>query len=167
MHTHPTMRALGALAALVLATLAGGLAMPSGANAAATASWYSFQTDSDRCYDVAQWWNGSRWTGYFWVDTNNDCTFGETNVYDSDGNGNGDQVWMRRRNSGSWAAAADSMQQILCHGENQYSSGGYQYERLGTYWSSCGYYQSSVGPPTNPSGAYNLALGFARQGYVY
>src|SRR6187200_1024638 len=62
MHTHPTKRAPGALAALVLALaiLAGGLAMPSGASAASAASWYWFQTDSDRCYDVAQWWNGTR-----------------------------------------------------------------------------------------------------------
>jgi len=169
MHTHPTKRAPGALAPLVLALaiLAGGLAMPSGASAASAASWYSFQTDSDRCYDVAQWWNGTRWTGYFYVDTNNDCTFGETYVYDSDGNGNGDQVWMRRGNSGSWSAAADLLQSMLCQGQNQYGYGDRQIEWFGTYWSSCGYYASSVGPPTNASGAYNLALAFARQGYVY
>ena len=29
------------------------------------------------------------------------------------------------------------------------------------------YYAANVGPPSNPSGAYNLAIAFARQGLVY
>ena len=157
--------AVGALAALVL-IIAGGLMQPASANAAA-ATWYYHQLDTDRCVDAAQWWNGARWVGYYWLDTNNDCSFGETYVIDPDNNGVSDQFWMRRGNSGSWAAAFDVRSAMVCQGENQWSYYGYQQDMFGTSWKSCGYYQSTVGPPSNPSGAYNLALSFARQGYVY
>jgi hypothetical protein len=158
--------AVGALAALVL-IIAGGLMQPASANAAA-ANWYYHQLDNDRCVDAAQWWNGSRWLGYYWLDTNNDCSFGETYVVDADNNGIGDEVWMRRGNSGNWAAAFNVHSKMVCQGQNQTSYGSYyQHQEFGTLWSSCGFYQSSVGPPSNPSGAYNLALAFARQGYVY
>jgi hypothetical protein len=161
-----TTRALGALAGLVVLTFAGGLAQPSSASAA-SAGWYYHQLDSDRCWDAMQWWNGSRWTGHYWLDTNNDCTFGETYVGDDDWNGTGDLFWMRRGNSGNWATLIDVRSGKLYQGENQWSYGGYQYQGYGTYWRSEGYYQATVGPPSNPSGAYNLALAFARQGYVY
>jgi hypothetical protein len=163
---HLTTRALGVLAGLVLLAFASGLAQPSSANAA-RADWYAHQLDNDRCWDALQWWNGSRWLGYYWLDTNNDCTFGETYVKDDDGNGAADQFWMRRGNSGNWAALIDVNGGMVYQGENEWSYSDNQYEAFGTSWKSVGYYRSTVGPPSNPSGAYNLAIAFARQGYVY
>ena len=159
-------RALGALAALVLALIGGGLARPAGAHAA-SAGWYYHQLDRDGCWDAAQWWNGYRGTANFWLDTNNDCTFGETYAGDDDGNGTADLFWMRRGNAGNWASLVDVRTNTLYQGENQSGYYGQQYPGFGTYWRSQGYYAANVGPPSNPSGAYNLAIAFARQGLVY
>ena len=158
-------RALGALAGLVLLVVACGLAQPSSASAA-HASWYYYQLDNDRCSDAARWWDGARWLGYYWLDTNNDCNWGETYVTDADNNGTGDHFWMRRGNAGNWSALVDIQSNMLYRGEN--GSGNYLHEGpYGTWWSAMGPYQTTVGPPSNPSGAYNLALAFARQGFVY
>jgi hypothetical protein len=163
---HLTRRALGALAALLVMSFASGLAQPSSAHAA-SAGWYAHQLDRDGCWDAIQWWTGSRWTGHYWVDTNNDCVWGETYVVDNDWNGTGDLFYLRRANSGNWSSMIDVVTGRLFRGENQWSYGGYQYDDgYGGSWSSQGYYQATVGPPSNPSGAYNLALAFARQGYV-
>ncbi len=159
-------RALGALAGLIVLAFASGLAQPSTASAA-SAGWYYHQLDSDRYWDAAQWWNGYRWIGRYWLDTNNDCSWGETYVEDYDQNGSGDVFFMRRWNSGNWASAIDLRTQTVYQGENQSSYYGFQYPGLGTWWGSQGYYQTTVGPPWNPTGAYSLALAFARQGYVY
>ena len=161
-----TTRALGALAGLVLLACASGLAQPSSAMAA-NAGWYSHQLDNDRCWDAIQWWNGSRWLGYYWLDTNNDCSFGETFLEDRDANGAAELFWMRRGNSGNWATLVDIAGGTISQGENQWSYSGYQHYAFGTSWRSHGYYQATVGPPSNPSGAYRLALAFAAQGYSY
>jgi hypothetical protein len=163
---HLTTRILGAFAGLVLFAFASGLAQPSTASAA-SAGWYAHQVDADRCWDAIQWWNGSRWLGHYWLDTNNDCAWGETHVVDDDGNGSGDLFFMRRWNSGNWSMGIDVRTKTIYRGENQSNYSGFQYPGLGTYWQSQGYYQTTVGPPWNPSGAYNLAMSFARQGYVY
>jgi hypothetical protein len=162
-----TTPAVGTLAVVALLTLVGALGQPATANAAAAANWYGHQLDNDNCWDAIQWWNGARWTGFYWVDTNNDCTWGETYVADDGSNGSSDVFWLRRGNSGNWSTAIDTRTGLLYQGENQSSYSGIQYPGLGTWWKSQGYYQATVGPPTNPSGAYNLALAFARQGYVY
>jgi hypothetical protein len=161
-----TTRILGALAGLVLFAFASGLAQPSTASAA-SAGWYYHQLDSDRYWDAAQWWNGYRWIGRYWLDTNNDGSFGETYVDDSDRNGSADVFCMRRGNSGNWAVAIDVRTGTIYQNENQWNYYGYQHQGLGTYWQSQGNYQATVGPPWNPSGAHNLAMSFARQGYVY
>jgi len=164
-HRRFTARALGALAGLVLLSSACALAQPSSASAA-SANWYFSQLDNDGCWDAARWWDGARWLGYYWLDTNNDCTFGETYVSDADNNGSGDEFWMRRGNAGNWSTLIDVRTSTIYRGQN--GAGDYLHEGpYGTWWSSMGFYQSTVGPPTNPSGAYNLALAFARQGYVY
>jgi len=162
-----TTRALGTFAGLVILALASGLAQPPSANAATAAGWWSYQLDNDRCYDAARWWDGARWLGYYWLDTNNDCSYGETYVVDNDRNGTGDLFYLRRGNSGGWATLVDVPSGKIYQGEGESGRYGEQWPAYGTWWKSEGYYQATVGPPSNPSGAYNLALQFARQGFVY
>ena len=165
---HLTTRVLGTCAGLVVLALASGLAQPSSANAASPAGWYHYQLDNDRCWDAARWWDGARWLGYYWLDTNNDCSYGETYVVDDDRNGSGDLFYLRRGNSGGWATLIDVRTGTIYQGEGESGRYGEQYPGpYGTFWKSQGNYQATVGPPSNPSGAYNLANAFARQGYVY
>lgn len=164
---HLTTRALGTFAGLLILALSSGLAQPSSAKAA-NAGWYwSPQLDNDRCQDAMQWWNGSRWLGYYWLDTNNDCGFGETYVVDDDRNGSGDLFYLRRGNSGAWATLIDVRNGTLFQGEGESGRYGEQYPGYGSWWRHQGYYQATVGPPSNPSGAHNLAKEFARQGYIW
>jgi hypothetical protein len=94
--------------------------------------------------------------------------YGETSVADDDRNGSGDLFYLRRGNSGGWATLMDVRTGTIWQGEGQSGRYGEQYPGpSGTWWKSQGNYQATVGPPTNPSGAYNLAIAFARQGYVY
>ena len=165
---HVTTRLLGTCAGLVVLAVASGLAQPSSANAASPAGWYHYQLDNDRCWDAARWWDGARWLGYYWLDTNNDCSYGETYVVDDDRNGSGDLFYLRRGNSGGWATLIDVRTGTIYQGEGESGRYGEQYPGpYGTFWKSQGNYQATVGPPSNPSGAYNLANAFARQGYVY
>jgi len=162
-----TTRALGTFAGLLILILASGFAQPASANAA-NAGWYwSPQLDNDRCQDAMQWWSGSRWLGYYWLDTNNDCSFGETYLEDKDGNGAAELFWMRRGNSGNWATLIDIVGGTISQGENQWNSAGYQHYAFGTSWQSHGNFRATVGPPSNPSGALNLANAFVRQGYIW
>ena len=137
------------------------------ASASASAQWYGYQLDYDRNWDAIRWWNGYRWTGYYWLDTNNDGTWGETFVEDLDQNGTGDLFWLRRGNSGNWAALVDVAGATIYQGQNEQGTYGQQYPGYGAWWRAQGYYQATVGPPSSPSGAYNLAISFARQGLVY